>query len=173
MVSDEKEKETTIIDLVVSTTKNPTILIGYNWVQTFVIDWIWRTAHITSKMGVNSFRIISEAIRNGANVDTKQRTQFGSNELIDAMLPVPKNDTSTYKICMIEIFIRNALMTKTCIIFVDILDNKHLHICRLVWSPLALWNAQSHCVHFVADCKIGSKIVIRCLYNNVFNGHGM
>lgn len=39
--------------------------------------------------------MINEAIKNGENVDTKHRTQFGSNELTDAILPVPKNDTST------------------------------------------------------------------------------
>lgn len=38
---------------------------------------------------------MSDAIKNGANVDTKHRTQFGSNELTDAIFPVPKNETST------------------------------------------------------------------------------
>lgn len=35
---------------------------------------------------------------NGENVATKQRTQVGSNELIDAKLPVPKIAIKTYKI---------------------------------------------------------------------------
>lgn len=42
---------------------------------------------------MRSFIIIKDAIKNGENVDTKQRTQFGSNELTEAMLPVPKNET--------------------------------------------------------------------------------
>lgn len=42
--------------------------------------------------------IIRDAIKYGENVDTKHRTQFGSNELTDAIFPVPKNDTKTYKI---------------------------------------------------------------------------
>lgn len=54
---------------------------------------------MTMITGIKSLRMMSEAIKNGENVDTKHRTQFGSNELTDAMLPVPKNDTKTYKIC--------------------------------------------------------------------------
>lgn len=61
--------------------------------------WMRRTAHITNKTGINSLTIINDAIRNGENVETKQRTQFGSNELTDAMFPVPKNDTKMYRIC--------------------------------------------------------------------------
>lgn len=36
-------------------------------------------------------------MRNGENVETKQRTQFGSNELTDAMFPVPKQEIRMYK----------------------------------------------------------------------------
>lgn len=61
-----------------------------------------RTAHITNKTGINSLTIINEAIKNGENVETKHRTQFGSNELTDAMFPVPNNDTKMYRICSRE-----------------------------------------------------------------------
>lgn len=43
--------------------------------------------------------MMSDAITNGENVETKHRTQFGSKELTDAMFPVPKNEIKTYKIC--------------------------------------------------------------------------
>lgn len=46
--------------------------------------------------------MMSDAIKNGANCDTKHRTQFGSNELTDAIFPVPKNDTNTKIICIIQ-----------------------------------------------------------------------
>lgn len=65
---------------------------------TFVMAWICRTAHMTSRTGIISFEMINDAIKNGENVDTKQRTQFGSNELTDAMFPVPKKDTNTNRI---------------------------------------------------------------------------
>lgn len=52
-------------------------------------------AQMTNRTGMNSFIIISAAIRNGEKVSTKQRTQFGSNELIEARFPVPKNEIST------------------------------------------------------------------------------
>lgn len=62
---------------------------------TFVIEWICRMAHIRIKTGIRSFRMINDAIRNGENVETKHLTQFGSNELTEAMFPVPNNDTKT------------------------------------------------------------------------------
>lgn len=61
--------------------------------------WMSCTAHMTNKTGINNLTMINDAIKNGENVETKQRTQFGSNELTEAIFPVPKNDTKMYKIC--------------------------------------------------------------------------
>lgn len=66
---------------------------------TFVMAWMSCTAHMTSRTGINNLTMIKDAIKNGENVDTKQRTQFGSNELTEAIFPVPKNDTKIYRIC--------------------------------------------------------------------------
>lgn len=74
-----------------------------------------RTAHMTNKTGINSLTMINEAIRNGENVETKHRTQFGSNELTDAMFPVPKNDTKMYRICAGKIWfqlLQNKLLLR-------------------------------------------------------------
>lgn len=59
------------------------------------MECICRTAHMVIKTGINNFSMIRAAIKNGEKVDTKHLTQFGSNELTDAIFPVPKNDTST------------------------------------------------------------------------------
>lgn len=60
---------------------------------------------MTSTTGISNLMMINVAIRNGENVETKHRTQFGSNELIDAMLPVPKNETKMYRIYKTKIYI--------------------------------------------------------------------
>lgn len=62
----------------------------------FVIEMISLTAHMTNSTGMMSLMMMSEAIKNGAKVDTKHLTQFGSNELTDAILPVPNNDVKIY-----------------------------------------------------------------------------
>lgn len=58
---------------------------------------------MTNRTGISSLMMIKDAIRNGEKVETKHRTQFVSNELTEAMLPVPKNETSTYKICWFDL----------------------------------------------------------------------
>lgn len=52
-------------------------------------------AHINNMTGINSFIMIKADIVKGENVAIKHLTQFGSNELIDAKLPVPKSAIST------------------------------------------------------------------------------
>lgn len=52
--------------------------------------------HNNSRMGIANLNTINDVIKNGENVDTKQRTQFGSNELTEAIFPVPKNDINKY-----------------------------------------------------------------------------
>lgn len=53
---------------------------------------------IRNNVGVNSFHNIKPVIVNGENLAIKHLVQFGSNELIDAILPVPKNDKNKYRI---------------------------------------------------------------------------
>lgn len=54
--------------------------------------------HTTSTTGINSLSIIRAIIVKGEKVDTKHRTQFGSNELTVARFPVPKNDVNSSSI---------------------------------------------------------------------------
>lgn len=59
--------------------------------------WIW-LAHPINIKGMLIFRSINENIRNGENIVTKCRVQEGSNELILAILPVPKKHNNVYNI---------------------------------------------------------------------------
>lgn len=56
-------------------------------------------AQTTNINGITIFNIIRRLIVIGENTATKHRTLFGSNELIDAKFPVPKNESKTYSIC--------------------------------------------------------------------------
>jgi hypothetical protein len=53
-----------------------------------------RKVQVTARNGIMIFHMISSVMMNGANTVRKQRTQVGSNELMLAMLPVPKNETT-------------------------------------------------------------------------------
>lgn len=64
-------------------------------------------AQTASINGITIFMIIRRPIIIGENTAIKHRTLFGSNELIEAKFPVPKNDSKTYSIC--ELFeLRNV-----------------------------------------------------------------
>lgn len=52
--------------------------------------------HVKYKMGIASFITIKIVMIKGEKVDIKQRTQFGSNELMEAMFPVPKSEIRRY-----------------------------------------------------------------------------
>jgi len=53
-----------------------------------------RNVQVTARNGIIIFHKISSVITNGENTVKKQRTHVGSNELMLAMLPVPKKDTT-------------------------------------------------------------------------------
>lgn len=52
-----------------------------------------RKVQVTDRKGIIIFHKINSVITNGENTVRKQRTQVGSNELMLAMLPVPKKET--------------------------------------------------------------------------------
>lgn len=54
--------------------------------------------HPTSIRGILSLKSIKDDIRNGEKRVTKWRVQDGSNELMLAMLPVPKKHSNVYNI---------------------------------------------------------------------------
>lgn len=57
-----------------------------------------RLVQPTSIKGMLSLKSIKDVIKNGEKTVTKWRVQDGSNELILAILPVPKKHNSVYNI---------------------------------------------------------------------------
>lgn len=67
-----------------------------NFKFTFVITFNAFKQQARNKRGNPNLTIIKPVIKNGENVETKHRTQFGSKELIEAIFPVPKREINKY-----------------------------------------------------------------------------